>query len=128
MGENDGVYATIGRIKPGIQQCVVSNTDQIHWQAIKQLPTMKMFFSNQNLLLRSHAVGACKPDQAIYREALKRLRVFGIDICQVLYIDDVPEYRRAFEEMGGKTLNYNCSQEPLANLNEGLKIFGVFND
>ena len=126
-GENEGVSEILNRLLH-IRQCILSDTDPIHWSAIRELPAIKTHFSSPNLVVHSFSVGAVKPSPVMYKEALRRLGVSLSNTHEVLYIEDKLKNCQAFEEMGGKTLNYNCSQEPLANLEKGLKSFGVFDD
>jgi len=126
LGENKKIGDIIGRIRPDILRCILSNTDPIHWTAISQLPAVKKYFSNPDLRIRSYNVGVRKPDLAMYREALECLGLRETEAHRVLYIEDVPEYCEAFRSIGGNALQYDCSKEPIARLEEGLRVFGVF--
>ena len=125
LQENSGVSALLDRIQPGVKQCILSNTDPIHWSAIEQLPVMKKHFSNSAMLIRSYASGTRKPDVKIYQDALACLGFNDKDIEHVLYVDDIAEYREVFERLGGYTLSYDCSKDDLAQLETGLAKFGV---
>jgi putative hydrolase of the HAD superfamily len=123
--ENNEVSAVIDRIQPDLKQCILSNTDPIHWSAIEQLPVMKKYFSNPAVLVRSYTSGTRKPDPKMYQDALQCLELAEEEIQHILYIDDIAEYRDAFERMGGNALSYDCSKDPLARLEAGLRKFGV---
>lgn len=123
--ENNGVSAVIDRIGSDLKQCILSNTDPIHWSAIEQLSVMKKHFSNPSVLVRSYTSGTRKPDPKMYQDALKCLELPEEEIRHVLYVDDIAEYRDAFERMGGNVLSYDCSKDSLAQLEAGLRKFGV---
>ena len=116
------------RIKTDLTQCIMSNTDPIHWSGIEQLSVMKKHFSNPQLLIRSYTVGTRKPDLKMYQEALRCLGIAEQDTQQVLYIDDIAEYRDVFKSMGGNVLSYDCSKDPLTQLETGLREFGVLKE
>ena len=124
--ENDGISAVIGKIRPGLKQCILSNTDPIHWSAIKELLVMKKHFSSPDILVRSYTSGTRKPDPKMYRDALKCLELTQEEIPHILYIDDIAEYRDTFEHMGGNVLPYNCTKDTLSKLEKLLTEFGVF--
>lgn len=123
--ENEGLGAVLDRIRPEVKRCILSNTEPIHWLAIEKLPVIKRYFRDPRLLVRSYLVGTRKPDPKMYHAALKCLRISKRNIGSVLYIDDIAEYREAFERMGGKMLAYDCSKNTLAHLKVGLQEFGV---
>lgn len=123
--ENDGISTIIDSIPPNISQCILSNTDPIHWSAIEKIPVMKKHFSDQTLLVRSYTSGKRKPDIRIYHDALRCLKLTKEEIQHVLYVDDIAEYRVTFERMGGNTLPYDCSKDNLLQLEDGLRKFGI---
>lgn len=123
--ENNGVSVVIDKIRSDLKQCILSNTDPIHWSAIEQLSVMKKHFSNPAILVRSYTSGTRKPDAKMYQDALKCLGLAEEEIQYILYIDDIAEYRDVFERMGGNALSYDCSKDPLAQLEAGLRKFGV---
>lgn len=123
--ENTGAGDILSALRPDVKRCILSNTDPIHWSAIEQLPVMKRYFSDQHLLVRSYISGTRKPDFKMYQDALACLGLTSKDVPHVLYIDDVAEYRDTFARMGGHVLAYDCSKDPLTQLEAGLKQFDV---
>ena len=123
--ENRGLEAVLNLIRPEVKQCILSNTEPIHWSAIEQLPVMKKFFGDSQLLVRSYTAGTRKPDPRMYQDALRCLGIAEKDVQHVLYIDDIAEYRDAFERMGGNVLPYDCSKDAIMHLEAGLRKFGV---
>lgn len=122
--ENANIGSVIGALRPDLVHCILSNTDPIHWAAIEQLPVMRKYFSDPRMLVRSYTSGTRKPNQKMYEEALKRLGP-SVNIDEVLYIEDVAEYRDAFERMGGNTLAYDCSKDSLEQLKTSLQKFNL---
>lgn len=123
--ENEGVAAVIENIPTDLKQCILSNTDPIHWQAIEQLSVMKKYFSNPTRLVRSYTSRTRKPDVKMYQDALNALQLGQAEIAHILYIEDISEYREAFEQMGGNTLSYDCSKDSLEQLEIGLRKFNI---
>lgn len=123
--ENEGIETVIDKVRPGLKNCILSNTDPIHWSAVEKLPVMKKYFLDPKMLVLSYTSGTRKPDKKIYQDALKCLGLTEKDAPHVLYIDDVAEYRDAFVRIGGNVLAYDCSKDTIANLEEGLRKFNV---
>jgi len=123
--ENYGISEIIDIVRPEIKQCICSNTDPIHWTAIEQLQVMKEHFSDPALLTRSYISGTRKPDIKIYRDALATLQMGESEVDHVLYIEDTAIYQRAFQEMGGNVLPYDCTKDDIVQLNIRLYEFGV---
>ncbi len=123
--ENKDLEEIINNIKPGIRQCILSNTDPIHWSYIEQLPIIKKHFSNESILVRSYVSGVSKPETKIYLDAIKCLELEEEDIKDIVYIDDVSEYREKFESMGGNTISYDCSKDDVSKLKEELRRFSL---
>ena len=77
------------------------------------------------MLVRSYTSGTRKPDAKMYQDALKCLGLAEEEIQHVLYVDDIAEYRDAFERMGGNALSYDCSKDALSQLEKGLTEFST---
>lgn len=123
--ENKGVASIVGKVRPEVGRCLLSITDPLHWQAAENLQVLREYFSDPARLIRSYTSGTRKPDPKLYREALACLSIEENDIGSVLYIEDIAKYREAFEDLGGQTLAYDCSKDPLTTLESGLERFGV---
>lgn len=127
IGENPGITDVLRRIKPGIRQCVISNTDPIHWTRIGVLPMMRQFFPNLKTLVRSYDPGVwtLKPGPKIYREVQQRLGIRPSEPDRLLYVDDVIEYCTAGATLGFKTQHYNCVVDPIERIEEALDSLGA---
>lgn len=114
---NTGIQDLLRRLRPDLPKVVLSNTDPIHWEAIRKLPVMRGFFHDDTCLIRSYDVGARKPSAEMYEAMLARLE---LKPPSVLYIDDIFDYVHAFEAMGGVAEQYDCSKQSLRVLEEIL--------
>ncbi|MGB9605541.1 MAG: HAD family hydrolase, partial [Bryobacteraceae bacterium] len=68
---------------------ILSNTNVLHYAMIEQRYGIVRRFHDRVL---SYEVGALKPDERIYREALRRA---GCEPGECFYVDDIPEYVEA---------------------------------
>ncbi len=122
--EDPCVIDVLDRIKPEpeVEFYLLSNTNEGHWGYIKLLPVIRGHFSDPEKQILSFQVGARKPDKKIFQEVLKRAKT---DPENILYIDDVPGYVRAFESFGVNGFVYNCQKDPISKLEAELSRFGV---
>lgn len=118
--ESAGFSELMVRVRPDIPRCILSNTDPIHWSAIRKLPDIQTWFPDPDDWVLSFQVGARKPDVRMYEGALKRLDSQASDM---LYLEDVPGYREAFRSLGGTAEAYDCSIDPVEKL---LSIFSRY--
>lgn len=78
----------------GVRLVLLSNTCEAHFTfAQKHFPFLKLFDS----FILSYEIGARKPEEKIYRAALKEAQS-PPEEC--FYIDDIPEYVAAAEALG----------------------------
>ncbi|MBI3671475.1 HAD-IA family hydrolase [Candidatus Azambacteria bacterium] len=118
FSENKAIVRVIERINPGIKKIILSNTNNMHWEMrIKNMPVMKDFFPDPNQWVLSFQVRARKPEENIYREAIKRL---DVEPLSIVYIDDIPVNVAAFERFGARGVVYNCQKDPIEKLKEKL--------
>ncbi len=122
FSENLGIESLIGHIATDSKLGIVSNTDPIHWETIRELPVMKRFFSDPVCITRSFDVGTRKPDPRIWQHALARL---GCSAEQTLYIDDIDDYVDAFEKLGGHAIQYDCSRDSIEVLARAIGRYGL---
>ena len=66
--ENEGVAELLARVRGGTAMAVISNTNEIHWGDIGQLPLIERFFPEPGQVVLSHKVHMSKPDPQIFRE------------------------------------------------------------
>jgi len=105
----------------GLKKCILTDCDPIHAEVVRRMSIIGMNFQS-GMIVRSFEVGACKPDERMFKEAQKRL---GVEVSHVLYIDDKVSNCVAFREMGGRALQYDCTKMPIRTLEEGLRNAGV---
>jgi FMN phosphatase YigB (HAD superfamily) len=121
-GDNPKMEAILGRIHPHIKTIVFSNTNEMQWKRIAQLPLIKKYFADETKTVLSFRYGVSKPDQRLFQEAIRRC---GCEPSYILYVDDIPDYVRAFEDLGGRGFVYNCETDPFFNLERELNTHGI---
>ena len=94
---------------------LLSNTDPIH---VKYMEATYSFFAFFPVRIYSYVVGASKPDQLIFREALRALKVKAQD---AVYIDDIPAYVEAAQRLGMEGIRF----ESPSQLKAALTALGV---
>jgi HAD superfamily hydrolase (TIGR01509 family) len=119
LGECAGVGAVIHRIhQAGLRTAALSNTNAAHWQ---RLPEFAAFASLQHRLA-SHELGLAKPDEAIYREAERRL---GLSGSSILFFDDLSENIEAARTIGWRTAHIDHTGNTAQQIEAGLREHGV---
>lgn len=84
---------------------LLSNTSDRHFEyAKKNYPVLKHF----DHMILSYEVGAMKPDEKIFQEALKRA-TSSKEEC--FYIDDIPEFIEKAQTLGLKGMVYKSPEE-----------------
>ena len=117
-----GIEDLIGRIDPDVRYVVLSNTGPLHWNVIKDISVMDTFFSEPERQVLSFEVGATKPSEKIFDEALKRLCMPSEN---VLFIDDIEVYTNAAQNLGFQTANFNAMTDSLSKLEAILDEHGT---
>ncbi len=64
-----------------------------------------------------------KFDYMITCQKLSEYFIFSSE--EIVYIDDIPEYTSMFRNLGGNTIDYNCTKIPIKKLKEQLKLFNL---
>lgn len=100
----------IKTLKPRYKIGLLSNTNEWHYEAeIKSVEVFPLF----DTITTSFEVGAMKPDERIYRDALNKLAL-PPEAC--LYIDDIQEYVEAARGVGMRAVQYTTPDALLAAL------------
>lgn len=107
FNENIGMRSILELIK-NEQKIILSNTDPIHWEAVKKFGIVKDYFEDENCI-RSYNVGFRKPSVEIFEIAKKQLNK-GFEI---IYIDDVKEYVDFAKTIGLHSIQYDCRFDTL---------------
>jgi FMN phosphatase YigB (HAD superfamily) len=94
FSENREVTEMIETLAADFRLFLISNTNPLHFQHISDhfsvLRRFEAFFL-------SYRIGACKPEEMIFRTALSQARV---EVSRSLFIDDVSEYVEAAKRLG----------------------------
>ena len=81
--ENEGVADLIERLKKDFRLCLLSNTNELHFEFIrKNFPVVYKF----DMWVLSYEAGVMKPDPEIFRIALRKA---GIGAEEAIFIDDI---------------------------------------
>ncbi len=100
----------IKQLKPRYKIGLLSNTNEWHYEAeIKSVEVFLLF----DTITTSFEVGAMKPDEKIYRDALSKLAL-PPEAC--MYIDDIPEYVEAAHRIGMNAVQYTSPEALLLAL------------
>jgi glucose-1-phosphatase len=89
---------------------LLSNTDPIH---VAYMEPRYDFFPYFKARIYSCAVGSSKPNPLIFREALRACRVTAEE---ALYVDDIPEYVQAAQQLGMAGVQFQSPQRLTADL------------
>jgi putative hydrolase of the HAD superfamily len=77
--------ALLGALEGRHALACLSNTNALHWQAVKQMPALRPVLERPFL---SFELGVMKPDPAIYAHVVRGL---GCEPAEVAFFDDGPE-------------------------------------
>lgn len=105
----------LGELKGRYKLYLLSNTNIFHFEYAKDKYKILELFEEYIL---SYQVGANKPDEKIYLEALRRS---GSPPERCIYIDDIKEFARAATKVGMKGIHF----EDVKKLREKLQGYGV---
>lgn len=103
FSENQGVSQMIHDLSGSFPLYLISNTDPLHFQHIvKQYAVLQKF----EAWVLSYEVGACKPDEKIFLAALDRA---GVAPDRSVFIDDIPAYVEAAQDVGFHAIQYTST-------------------
>ena len=89
-----GAKELLASLRPRFRLAALSNSNELHWDRnTNDIGVTELF----EVAISSHQVGLCKPDPAIYRLALDRLRVSP---DAVLFFDDLKPNVTAASALG----------------------------
>ncbi len=92
--ENEGMADLIDKMKKDFKLYLLSNTNELHFEFIKQkFPVVHKF----DTWILSYEVGVMKPDPEIYRIALRKA---GVEAEEAIFIDDIMGHVRGAQSVG----------------------------
>ena len=110
--ENDGIAGLIESLKKNFPLLLLSNTNELHFEYIKnQFPIIHKF----DEWILSYKIGKMKPDPEIYRTALSRA---GVKPDDAIFIDDIAEYVLAAREMGINGVEFKSVEQITKEIKE----------
>ena len=96
----EGTQSIIRALKGKKRLGLLSNTNELHFlRCIRPTPVFPLFDS----ITLSYEVGALKPEEAIYRDALRKLSVHA---NECVFIDDIPAYVEAAKAIGMRGIHF----------------------
>ena len=105
--------------KNGHKLLLLSNTNELHFDYIRDNFNVIEMFDD---LILSYRLGYAKPDEKIFREALRRANSPPED-C--VYIDDIEEFCQAAERLGINAVVYKSTKGMIEELGRlGVKLPG----
>lgn len=102
--------ALVSRLKPAYKLGLLSNTNEWHFQA--EMATLEIFPLFDAVTL-SFEVGAMKPAERIYEDAMRKL---CCEPNECVYIDDIAEYVEKAKQLGMFGIHYVSHQALMASL------------
>lgn len=91
--ENHEMDDLLRRLKKHYPLYLISNTNDLHFEYVKQFPIAKHFTK----YYPSHEVGHRKPDKAMFEHVLREIKLKPED---TLFIDDIAEYVDSAKRLG----------------------------
>lgn len=119
--QNIDIVPILTRIKTPVRKMIISNTDALHWNTLRQMTAVNNFFCSCGLVL-SFKTKAIKPEMEIFQKALEASQV---DPMNILYIDDNPVFLAAAVDLGCITYLFNNKLHSCSMLESKLYNMGL---
>jgi HAD superfamily hydrolase (TIGR01509 family) len=113
--ENEEMAALLQLLKKDRPLYLLSNTNDSHFSYLERTHNVSRHFEE---LILSYLVGSSKPEEAIYREVLKRS---GLKAEECLFVDDLAANIEAASKLGMNTIHFVGIQD----LKQRLAAFGI---
>ena len=111
----EGTQSILRALKGRYRLGLLSNTNELHFrQCIRPVPVFPLF----DAVTLSFEVGALKPEEAIYRDALRKL---SLPPEECAYVDDIPEYVEGARAIGMRGIRFQSPEQ----LRDDLAELGV---
>lgn len=116
--ENKDVVSFIYSLqKQGMRTGCLSNTTKNQSNIFK----MRGRYNKFDPVFLSCNLGAMKPEQRIYQEALDWYKMLGISPQECVYIDDVIDYLTPAANLGMNTINFRSGEHSIEYLHQELR-------
>ncbi|MCB9799434.1 MAG: HAD family phosphatase [Candidatus Omnitrophica bacterium] len=113
--ENESILPVILKLKEKYPLYVISNTNDLHYEHIRKKYKV---FKHFKRLFPSHKVGARKPEPAVYRRVLEKIKYHP---SETLFIDDKIKFVKGARAVGMHSVRYRGTPQ----LIKDLKKFGI---
>ena len=108
--ENPGMESVLIELKRRYPLYLLSNTNAMHYEYLKKkFPILRHF----RLRFASHEVGCRKPDEAIFRKVLKRIRLAP---SEVVFIDDMRAFVAGAKKIGIHAIRFRNKDQMIRDL------------
>lgn len=98
--ENAGVADLIERLRGDFRLCLLSNTNELHFEFVrKNFPVVHKF----DMWVLSYEAGVMKPDPEIFRIALKKA---GVEAEEAIFIDDIKGHVLGAQGLGINSVEF----------------------
>lgn len=110
-----GTKELIEKLRKNYKVGLLSNTSEWDWDYMIQVAPEVLIFDS---ITKSYEVGAMKPNEAIYEDALKKL---NLKPEECIYTDDILEYVDKAKSLGFEAFQFTTAE----NFEEDLKSIGA---
>jgi hypothetical protein len=121
--EHPGFQQAMKRIDTAIELFFMANTNDIHWQYLKELGIVEKIFGGPKQQILSHYHKRTTEMAGFYSKAIAQT---GHQRSQILYINNLRQPLKTFELIGGQALFHDTELEPTTrSLLEKLQQLGI---
>ncbi|MEK6538358.1 MAG: HAD family phosphatase [Nitrospirota bacterium] len=112
FAENEGVADLIDKLKKDFKLYLLSNTNELHFEFIRQkFPVVHKF----DTWILSYEVGVMKPDPEIFRIALLKA---GVGADETIFIDDIRGHVLGAQGMGINAVEFKSVEQITSYIEE----------
>ncbi len=110
-----GIKELIVKLRKNYKVGLLSNTSEWDWDYMIQVAPEVLTFDS---ITKSYEVGAMKPSEEIYEDALRKL---NLKPEECVYTDDILEYVEAAKSLGFEAFQFTTAEK----FEEDLKLIGI---
>lgn len=112
---NPDMEPFLSEVRPDVKLFLLSNTNEIHWSYISELPVIQRFFSKRKQQVLSFRTRVIKPHPLAFLKVIART---GCERDGILYVDDIHANVKAWEALAGRGQGfvYHCELHSIDRL------------
>lgn len=119
---NKEIEEILASVKPGIKLFILSNTNELHWEAAGNIKSVKKYFPNKKQKILPFELGISKPEKNIFKEMLRRTNCLP---GECVYIDDQSRHLKAAKKIDINTILYDCRIDTIKELKKSLSKYDI---